>query len=190
MADEPEAEAHEITIPTPPERPDAGPRGAASDTDGDGDRDGGGWSLPFPSTWPRRVGLVFLLLAVVAAGSFWYLSQPAEPAPDVDPHPAQTEIHDALDPFGYPAVLVDVTDDRALVRYEQPADLDTELAYALARDAAALHGEDTERIVVQAYEDWTPAREWTVPTGLVRDYLEGEATREDLEDGTTVREPG
>lgn len=174
----------EVAIPDPPDRPDAEPAGGEDGADG-------GWSLSVPGGRLAKVGLAVLVVLGSVAGAFLYLSQPAEPGPEVDPAPAQTAVHDALVPFGYPAVLVDVTDQRVLVRYEQPANLSRELAYALARDSAALHAPDgTEDVVVEIYVDVEPRERRTVPVDVVRSYLNGTATRAELEAATAVEDLG
>lgn len=154
-----------------------------------GDAADNGWpSVPLPgSTW-ARVGLGLLLVVGIAVGAFVVFTQPSQPAPEVDPPKMQSEVYEALAPMGYESVLVDASEHRILVRYEQPANTSTELSYALARDTAALHGNGTDRIVVQAYEDYEPLREWTVPTDVVRGYLNGTVTQAELDEATTVRD--
>jgi len=124
----------------------------------------------------------------LAAGAFLVFTQPAEPAPEIDPPQAQTAIYEGLAPLGYEAVLVDVTDESVLVRYEQPESRTVEGAYALARDTAALHANHTDEAVVQAYEDYEPTHAWTVPTDVVLAYLDGNATQAELDEATTERE--
>jgi hypothetical protein len=181
-------EGAEVTIPTPPDRPGAGGTDLREPEAG-GAEGGGGRSLPTPGA-AGKVLLALALVVAAAAGAFWYLSEPADPGPKVRPEAAQTEIHDALDPFGYPAVLVDVTEERVLVRYEQPGNLSADLAYALARDTAALHANATDRVVVEAYDGYEPWRRWEVPTDVVLGFLEGDVSAAELEDETAEQEIG
>ena len=130
-----------------------------------------------PTVTRRRVFFV-LLLAIAIAGVVVVL-YPEEPAPT--PSEQNTHLYTTLARAGIPDAVVDITDERALVRYEVPANATVRSSewFVLARTAAA--APDSQLVVLQVYEDGRPVEQVTVETQAIKAFSDGELHLEELE---------
>ena len=108
----------------------------------------------------RKIGV--LVAAVLLVGVAYLAFVPPPTAT-----PENEELYSALQSAGIEDALVDVTDDRVLVRYERPAGYDVRATNYLVLGAAAEAAPYTERVVVECYEGSTRVERVSANTGDV-----------------------
>lgn len=139
--------------------------------------------------WPRKTLLVSAgVLAVVVLASlalFW----PASSA-SFEADPTATEISVDLAEEGIPDAVVDLTDERALVRYNVPQDLSAEGSWLVVFDSLLQQAAESERAVLQVYEDGDPSQEVEVDMEDVGAYFEARISWEEFQDRMDVRTVG
>lgn len=119
---------------------------------------------------------VVALVVVVGVGALAAL-----PAPGFEPAAANSAIHARLAAAGFDDAVVDVTDERVLVRYTVPANVSRRRAALIALRAAADVAPGADRIVLQVYEAGEPVEQVTVETWWVHEYDDGALTVDELE---------
>lgn len=108
----------------------------------------------------RKIGV--LVAAVLLVGVAYLAFVPPPTAT-----PENEELYSALQSAGIEDALVDVTDDRVLVRYDRPAGYDVRATNYLVLGAAAEAAPYTERVVVECYEGSTRVERVSANTGDV-----------------------
>lgn len=111
-------------------------------------------------TTKRVLGGAVAAVLIVSAGYLAFVPPPTA-------SPENEALYSALQSAGIDEALVDVTDDRVLVRYELPAGYDEEATTYLVLGAAAEVAPHTERIVVERYDGSTRLGRVTAKTGDV-----------------------
>lgn len=116
---------------------------------------------------------VTVLILVILVGVFLFLSQPVTPDGPLSPNPDNTELYRTLAQNGLNESVVDVTSNRALVRYERPENMSREQSVLFVFGAAAATAENSSRIVAEIYtEDLTRVYRASVETESVRAFVE------------------
>lgn len=138
---------------------------------------------------PRRwledhpVLVVGVGILVVVAGGLWILSGPTGTGEEpIEASEQNTELYGKLAASGIQDALVDVTEERALIRYNQPANMTRSSSVHIAMGSAAQVAPNSSEIVVEVYEDFEPAVTATVTTDDVLAFLDGEITYETFRD--------
>lgn len=116
--------------------------------------------------WRLTAGVIVVGLVVV----FGYLAF----VPPESASPANEELYSALSSAGIEDAMVDVSEDRVLVRYELPPGYDLEATDYLVLGAAAASAPHTERLVVESYDGSMRLRRVTANTGDVLALISAE----------------
>ena len=75
-----------------------------------------------------------------------------------------TQLYAALVDAGIEDAVVDITDERALIRYNLPPNLNMEATWYYIISASAIIAPETDKIVIQTYVNYEPREEITVNT--------------------------
>ncbi len=127
----------------------------------------------------RKLIVVFLvLIALVAMVTFLYLPAPSEE--EINPDPLNNELYSELMRIGIRDAVVDITDERALIRYNLPEGMSREDTELSIMKAAATIAPDSDKIVIQTYENFKPVEEVTIGTSDVLDFMEKTITYEEF----------
>lgn len=125
-------------------------------------------------------GIVAILVLLI--GAFLILSQPVSPESTVEPNPDNAELYRTLAQNGINESLVDVTDERALIRYERPANMSREQSVLFVFGAAAATAENSSRIVAEIYtENLTRVYRATIDTDSVRAFVNDQISYQELQ---------
>lgn len=108
----------------------------------------------------RKIGI--LVAAILLVGLAYLALVPPPTAT-----PENEELYSALQSAGIEDALVDVTDDRVLVRYERPEGYDVRATNYLVMGAAVEAAPYTERVVVESYDGSTRLERISANTGDV-----------------------
>lgn len=111
-------------------------------------------------------------------------------APGSTNESASLAVYQALATVGLDDASVQVTDELAYIRYEQPevrSDLDGVGAWMYTFGAVSVHAPATERTVIRAYIDGEPTMEIAVPTADVIALLDYEITMDEFRERASVR---
>lgn len=151
-----------------------------TDSGDDGGDDVGGSVI---ASWSRRrkVGVAVLVVAVVLIGVFLFLSQPAPTEPDVEPSEKNTELYLTLADASITDAVVDITDERALVRYNVPEEMTKNESVYYTLGATATVADDSESIVLEVYRNNEGDERVTVSTEAVREFVRNESSLSDLQ---------
>ncbi len=132
------------------------------------------------------VGVIILALGAVLAYSLTRGGLPREePAPRASE--LNTQVYEALHAWGISEAVVDITSERALVRYNLPPGAEEKAIWALVFTALYSLSPNTEWVVLQMYRDFEPQTEVTVLMSDVVAFLEARLTPEEFEQRLRVR---
>lgn len=126
----------------------------------------------------KKVAISITVIAILAISSY-ILSLPSQPEP-VTPYPLNTELYLALASVGIEDAVVDITEERALIRYNLPENMSKEAVNYYIMGAAATIT-NSSKILIQVYENFTPLEEVIVSTEDVLAFMNGTITYEELE---------
>jgi len=127
----------------------------------------------------KKIVIPIAVIAVLAI-ALYILSLPSQPEPEIIPNPLNTELYIALTSVGIEDAVVDITPERALVRYNLPENMSKEsVNYYIMGAAAAIT--NSSKIVIQVYENFTPLEEVVVNTDDVLAFMNETITYEEFE---------
>ena len=127
----------------------------------------------------KKIVIPITVIAVLAI-ALCILSLPSQPEPEIIPNPLNTELYLALASVGIEDAVVDITPERALVRYNLPENMSKEsVNYYIMGAAAAIT--NSSKIVIQVYENFTPLEEVIVSTEDVLAFMNETITYEEFE---------
>jgi hypothetical protein len=127
-----------------------------------------------------------LLIGVLVVVGIGVAGVSTLPAPGFDPSTANTEVHVRLAAAGFTDDVVDVTDERVLIRYTVPANFTRRTAALFVLRTAADVVPTVDRIVLQVYEDGRPVEQVSVETAMVHEYNDGRRSADSLLQEATV----
>ncbi len=134
--------------------------------------------------WLFRIIIGILVLLVLALGGLWaYSSLAVRPAPE-EPAvaaAANTSVFQAMAAGGIDNAVVDITPERALVRYNLPQGMDEAASWAYALTVLSSVAPYSQQAVVQIYQDFAPKTEVNVGMADVVAMMEGRLTAEQFE---------
>ncbi len=140
--------------------------------------------------WLLRIVIGLVVLIALVVGGLWAYSQLAvRPAPE-QPVAASTEntpVYQALAAGGIDEAMVDVTPERALVRYNLPSGMAEEVSWAYALAVLSAMAPGSGQAVIQVYQDFTPRTELTVALSDVSARLAGRLSPEDFEARLSIK---
>jgi len=128
-----------------------------------------------------------ILIVAFALIAFFILSLLTQPEPEITPNPLNTELYSALASAGIEDAVVDITPERALIRYNLPENMSKESANYYIMGAAATITPNSSKIVIQVYEDFEPLEEVVANTEDVLAFIDGAITYEELEKRIEIR---
>ena len=117
------------------------------------------------------------IIAIVAIALF-ILYHPSQLETEITPNPLNTELYAALVSIGIENAVVDITPERAFVRYNLPENM-RKVNYYIMGAAAAIT--NSSKIVIQVYENFTPLEEVVVNTDDVLAFMNETITYEEFE---------
>jgi len=107
------------------------------------------------------------------------IQTPSEP--ELTPNPLNAELYFFLSNGGLENALVDITPERALIRYNLPENVSTETTNFFVMKASARIAPNSSKIIIQVYENFTPLEEVIVSTEDVLAFMNGTITYEEFE---------
>lgn len=138
-----------------------------------------------PDWWRRKKTLIpagiLAILFLASLALFWPASSTSFEA-----DPVATEIAADLAADGIEDAVVDVTDERALVRYSLPADMSAEESWLAVFDSLLEHAPDADLAVLQVYEGG-PLEEVEADPDDVEAYFSGRIDYEEFRERIFVR---
>lgn len=137
----------------------------------------------------RRTTIIAITVVAVlgVAGGIWWLTQPV-PSEDVTAGETNTALYNQLSDAGIDGALVDVTDERALVRYDIDGDQSIEASQKAALTAAATVVTDDVPIVVETYQETDPVERLVLEPEDAAAYRDGELSPDELHDRASSEE--
>ncbi len=125
------------------------------------------------------------VILVVLIGAFLFLSQPQERVDAPQVKEVNSEVYAQLRSNGISDAVVDVTSERALVRYELPDDMEKDQATYLVLGFISSANVSSNEAVVQVYDDYEPVEEWRVSVNSLETYQQGNLTFSEFENSIT-----
>ena len=133
-----------------------------------------------------RKKVVVPSIIVTLAIALYVLSLPTQPEPEIAPDPLSTELYLTLASAGIHDAVVDVTEERALIRYNLPENVSKEsVNYYIIGATAAIA--NSSRIVIQVYDNFTPLEEVEVSRDDVLAFMNHDITYEEFKGRINVR---
>jgi len=126
----------------------------------------------------KKIVIPVVVLAVIAIILF-ILSLPSQPEAEITPSPLNTKLYTILASAGIEDAVVDITDERALVRYNLPKDVNKEDALQFVVIEVAKIS-DSNKIIIQIYDNFTPLEEVNVDKEDALKLARHEITYEEL----------
>lgn len=142
-----------------------------------------------PDWWLQKKVLVsagvLALLFLASLALFWPASSMS-----IGADPVATEIAADLAEGGIEDALVDVTDERALVRYDPPSDMNTEESWLVVLDSLQANAVDSELAVLQVYDTGDPRQEVEADMADVEAYFDARISWDEFRNRMSVRNVG
>ena len=120
------------------------------------------------------VALVFGLLYEMSATN-------PEVEENIEIREENTQLYAALVAVGIEDAIVDITDERALIRFNLPNNLNKEATWYYIMSASAAIAPETDKIIIQTYENYERREEVTVNTTDVMALINGSITMEEFQ---------
>jgi len=120
------------------------------------------------------VALVFGLLYEMSATN-------PEVEENIEIREENTQLYAALVAVGIEDAIVDITDERALIRFNLPNNLNKEATWYYIMSASAAIAPETDKIIIQTYENYERREEVTVNTTDVIALINGSITMEEFQ---------
>jgi len=93
-----------------------------------------------------------------------------------------TQLYAALVAVGIEDAIVDITGERALIRYNLPPNLNTEATWYYIMSASTAIAPESDKIIIQTYENYEWREEVTVNTTDVMALMNEDITMEDFKE--------
>jgi len=135
--------------------------------------------------WLMKLKLM-VLVAFLLILSLYFLSLESE-KPEITPNPLNIELYAALASVGIEDAVVDITQERALIRYNLPENMSKESVNYYIMGAAATIAPNSSKIVIQVYGNFEPLEEIVVKTEDVLAFMNETITYEELEKRIEIR---
>jgi len=135
--------------------------------------------------WLMKLKLM-VLVAFLLILSLYFLSLESE-KPEITPNPLNIELYAALASVGIEDAVVDITQERALIRYNLPENMSKESVNYYIMGAAATIAPNSSKIVIQVYGSFEPLEEIVVKTEDVLAFMNETITYEELEKRIEIR---
>ena len=128
----------------------------------------------------KKKTIILVIIAIILLIALFILSFSTQPESEITPNPLNTELYLALASVGIEDAVVDITPERALVRYNLPENMSKEsVNYYIMGAAAAIT--NSSKIVIQVYESFTPLEEVIVSIEDVLAFMNETITYEEFE---------
>jgi len=151
-------------------------------SEGDGG-DGNGEEEATPLNRRRAAAAGFFLVVFLVVVGVWVLGAPSTPDGEpVSPSERNTELFYTLADASITDAVVDITDERALVRYNVPENMTKNESVYYTLGATARVANESERVVLEVFRDNEPVESVEVRTEAVVSYLRDEASLSELKD--------
>jgi len=130
-------------------------------------------------------GMIIIFTAFFVALVFGLLYEMCATNPGVEEnieiHEENTQLYAALVAVGIEDAIVDITDERALIRFNLPNNLNKEATWYYIMSASAAIAPETDKIIIQTYENYERREEVTVNTTDVMALINGNITMEEFQ---------
>jgi len=124
--------------------------------------------------------IVPFVIIVVSIAILVFLSLPSPREPEAISDPLNHELYLKLTNMGIKDAVVDITEERVLIRYNLLKNMNkSSVNYEIMRNAATIA--DSGRIIIQVYEDFKPLEEIVVSREDVLAYMNGAISYKELE---------
>jgi len=124
--------------------------------------------------------IVPFVIIVVSIAILVFLSLPSPREPEAISDPLNHELYLKLTNMGIKDAVVDITEERVLIRYNLLKSMNkSSVNYEIMRNAATIA--DSGRIIIQVYEDFKPLEEIVVSREDVLAYMNGAISYKELE---------
>lgn len=125
------------------------------------------------------VGIILLVLVLLSG--VWVLGAPVTPESEpVSPSERNTQLFYTLADASITDAVVDITDARALVRYNVPDNMTKNESIYYTLGATARVANSSERVVLEVFRENEPVERVEVQTEEILSYLRGENSLSDL----------
>ena len=125
-------------------------------------------AAPKPGISKKKIALLVMALIILIVGAYLFLPAPTG---EVVLNEKNSEIYSLLVAGGINESMVDATQQRVMIQYDLPEELDKEASWYFAMGAAAASSPESEKIIVQALVGGNPTEKVSVKTKDVLDYL-------------------
>jgi len=133
----------------------------------------------------KEKGIIIMLTAFFVALVFGLLYEMCATNPEVEENieirEENTRLYAALVAVGIEDAIVDITDERALIRFNLPNNLNKEATWYYIMSASAAIAPETDKIIIQTYENYERREEVTVNTTDVIALINGSITIEEFQ---------
>ena len=92
-----------------------------------------------------------------------------------------TQLYAALVAVGIEDAIVDITDERALIRFNLPNNLNKEATWYYIMSASTAIAPESDKIIIQTYENYERREELTVNTTDAMALINGKITMEEFQ---------
>jgi len=132
----------------------------------------------------KKITLVLTLIFTIILILGYWSSDREEP---IRPNEANDKVYAGLVKLGIRDAVVDITPERALVRYNLPENMSkVEMRYHILWLIAGI-SPNSSKIVIQVYENFTPLEEVIVSTEDVLAFMNETITYEELQKRIEIR---
>lgn len=179
--EQPDSDDGEEISEEAPAREESGPTGGAT---GFSNRPDSGGRTPDGGRRKKLLvaGGVLAVLVVASLALFW-----PDGSTNFEADPTATEIAVNLADQGIEDAVVDISDERALVRYNLPTDMSAEDSWVVVLDELLQHAPSSDLAVLQVYEDGEPTQEVEADMDDVEAYFDGRISWEEFRGRIDVR---
>lgn len=123
---------------------------------------------------------VVLVIMLLVVSSLLVLSQPAPKEPGVEPSERNSILYHALANESITDAVVNITDERAFVRYNVPGNMSKNESIYYTLGAAARLASGSDRIVLEVYTDFEPDEKVVVSMDAANKFLTNEISTQEF----------
>lgn len=133
---------------------------------------------PKKKSGKKRVVLAIVVVILIGLGVFTFLPTPAEE--ELTLNPKNSEIYSALVAVGIEEAFVDATEERVIVAYDLPSEIEKEVSWYYIMGTVASIAPDSEKVIIQAFVNDEATEEVTVQMKDIIDFLNERITEEEF----------
>ncbi len=132
------------------------------------------------------IALLIIIVVILGGLVAYALTRGGSPEEPVQVNELNTNVYVALNSGGIPDALVDITPERAFVRYNLPDGMNEEVSWTYTLTMLSIIAPEVDQAVVEIYEDLVPKTRVTTKMADLLALADGLIDSEEFSDRATI----